>query len=196
MSSDFRDDFLDRARANWRASDEAVEQLTERLRRQQFWSRLAFPAELGAAVIAVGAGIWLLFWAIDGYVVLGRIAGVVLLVAVPILTAASWFARRAQPKWESETPEGVLRYALRKADVTVSLLRLAQWHAVVLAGFVAALWVAAVAHYVMIDMFLFAFTVFYLAVAFGTYVWVRWRRARLAAERQQCEALLAEFADD
>jgi len=158
-----------------------------------FWSRLAFPAELVAASVAVAAGLWLMLRPIDGYLALCRIAGAILLVAVPILTASSWFARRAQPKWESETPEGVLRYALRKAGVTASLLRLGQWHALVLAGFVAALWIAAAAGYVAVDAVLFAFTVFYLAVAIGTYAWVRWRRARLTAERRRCEALLTEF---
>ena len=190
------DDFMDRTRANWRASDEAIERLAERMQRRRMWSLLAFAGELFAAVVAVAAGAWLMVWNIDGYVVLGRIAGAVLLIAVPILTVASWFVRRAQPQWEAETPEGVLRHALRRIDMTRSLMHLARWHAYVLAGFVAALWVAAAAGAVAADGMLAAFTVFYLAVAAGAFMWAEWRTARIARERERCEALLAEFQRD
>lgn len=193
MSDDFLDGFIARARANWRESDEAVEQLADRLKRQMLWSRLAFPAELGAAAVAVTAGVWFMVWPIAGYEALTRIAGAVLLVAIPILTTASWFARRAQPQWDSETPESVLRFALRKAAVTESLLRLAGWHAYVLVGFVAMLWVAAFAGYVARDAFLFGFTAFYLAIATFAYFWARRRAARLVRERERCKQLLAEF---
>lgn len=187
------DDFLNDARVNWRAQDEQLEQLTRRLRRQRVWSKLMVAGELASAAIAVAAGIWLLTSNIEGYVVLGRIAGGVLLLAVPALTAASLVARRAQPKWEDETPEGVLRYALRRLDVVVSLLRLARWHAYVLAGFVVALWAAAIAGLIAKDAVLAGFSVFYLATAGIAFAWARWRHARAARERARCEALLAEF---
>jgi hypothetical protein len=190
------DDFLDRARANWRDSDEELEQMANTLRRKYVLSKLAFPMELVGAGIAVGAGVYLMLVDFGPYAVMARLAGAILLVAVPMLTAVSWFVRRAHPVWESETAEGVLRYAGRRLDVVERLVRLARWHALVLAGFVAALWAFALTGQLPMDMMLAGFTVFYLGIAGATYAWTHWRLAKLAREREQVKALLAEFVSE
>lgn len=187
------DDFLAKARADWRAPDGELDRMTATLRRKYAWSKFGLVYELVMSAVAVTAGAFLIAGDLAPYTVLARLAGAVLLVAVPILTAVSWFVRRAHPVWEETTPEGVLRYALKRLDVVESLVRLARWHAFVLAGFVAALWGFAFAGYIMIDVMLFAFSAFYLGIAIATYFWTRRRLVKLAQERAQAKAMLAEF---
>jgi hypothetical protein len=195
------DDFLNEMRRNWRPEDDKadveLEQMTATLRRKYAWSKLGFPLEAAMSVGAIGAGFFLFLTSDFGaHTMIARLAGGILLVAVPVLTGISWFVRRAHPKWESETPEGVLNYALRRLDVVEKLVRLAAWHAYILAGFAVALWVLAAFGKVAVDAMLFGFSVFYLGIAVAAYVWTRWRRAKLARERERCRALLGEYARD
>lgn len=194
------DDFLNEMRRNWRPEDEerseVLERMTGTLRRKYAWSRLGFPLELTMSAGAVSAGVFLLLASdLGAHTVIARLAGGILLVAVPILTGMSWFVRRTHPKWESETPQGVLNYALRRLDVVEKLVRLAAWHSYILAAFAVALWVLAAFGTVTVDALLIGFSVFYLAIAVGTYVWTRWRRAKLERERERCRALLAEYGN-
>jgi uncharacterized protein (DUF2062 family) len=193
------DDFLNEMRRNWRpeddAGDEELERMASTLKRKYAWSRLGFPLELATSAVAVGAGVFLFFTDFGPHTMIARLAAAVLLVAVPILTTVSWFIRRAHPKWESETPEGVLNYALRRLDVVERLVQLAAWHAYILAGFAIALVVFAALGQMRLDAFLIGFVVFYLAVGAGTYAWTRWRRTKLERERERCKALLAEYAN-
>jgi hypothetical protein len=188
------DDFLDEMRRDWREEDGELGRMAATLRRKYAWSRFGFPFELVMAAGAVGAGLFLLLTPDFGaHTIIARLAGGILLVAVPILTGISWFVRRAHPKWESETPEGVLNYALRRLDVVEKLVRLAAWHAYTLAGFAVALWVLAALGKVGLDAMLIGFSVFYLGMAVVTFIWTRWRRAKLERERERCRALLAEY---
>jgi hypothetical protein len=192
------DDFLNEMRRNWRPEDdkgnEELERMAATLRRKYAWSWLGFPLEAAMAVGAVGAGFYLFLASDLGvHTMIARLAGGILLVAVPILTGISWFVRRAHPKWESETPEGVLNYALRRLDVVEKLVRLAAWHSYILAGFAIALVVFGALGQMQWDVFLIGFVVFYLGVGAGTYAWTRWRRAKLERERERCRTLLAEY---
>lgn len=188
------DDFLNEARANWRGLDEEVGHMARRLHRQRVLSRLAVLASFAGTGVAVAAGAWLLFSGLDvAHALLGRIAGLVLLVAVPVLSVASYLARRRQPRWEEETPEGILRYALKQLEVDTALLKVTRWHAYVLAGFLAVLWVGAGFGWIPRDDFLIGFTILYLVTSGAAFLWVRLRQQRIMRERARCEALLAEY---
>lgn len=187
------DDFLAKARADWRASDGELERMAVTLRRKYAWSKIGVVYEMVSGAVAIAAGVFLIAADLAPYNVLARLAGAVLLVAVPILSAAAWFARRAHPKWEDTTPEGVLRYALKRLDVVESLVKIARWNAFVLAGFVAAIWGFAGGGRIPVDWMLLGFTVFYLGIAAASFAWTRWRLRKLAHEREQAKAMLAEY---
>jgi hypothetical protein len=188
------DNFLQDARANWRNVDADVAGLARRLRRRRRQSRISAAAALASASAAFAAGVWMLVSDLGGeYELLWRMAGVTLSLAVPVLTMWSWSVKRHSPRWEVETPEGVLRDTLQHLDVRARLLNVTRWHGYALAAFAVSVWVAGAIGRTPIDHVFFAFSLVYPLTAAGTWLWVRFHRAAIASERQRCEALLDEY---
>jgi hypothetical protein len=120
------------------------------------------------------------------------LSGVVMLVSVPALTWMAVRARRGGLRWEDETPEGVLRAGVRRAESSLRANLVGRWNLAALLVFVVALW--ALAAVGLAPVWLIAeLTVFYLGVIAGAWLWLDLRLGRVRKELDTCVALLSQY---
>jgi len=187
------DDFLNDMRRNWREQDAEVEHIAGRLRRGLLISRLMLWLENGMGAFGLVFGAWAVSHGAamkSGVVIL---AGVSLAVFAPLCAWLAWRARRAEPRWEDETPQGVLAGMVARTRTVEKLMRYVRLQGWMLIGLSAALWAVSPTGYVDADRRLVFITVFFVLSALGAFAWAVWRSRGARRERARCERLLAEF---
>jgi Na+/melibiose symporter-like transporter len=190
------DDFLREVQIGWRGIDVASPQdMAARMKRTRLAPFAFVAAEIAGGVTAVLIGLWFAVIAVQTGRLVFVLSAAVVLSAIPAFTFASVMARRDTLSWADETPEGVLRYGLRRAKASLAAVRLGWWGIGVIALFVAVLWIAQLGGWLGEAGFVLFYTVTSLMVV-GVYaLWLLWRRSRLDAERAACERLLGELLE-
>ncbi len=188
------DDFLDDLRRNWREQDTEVELVAHRLRRGLMVSRAMLWLETATCVFAFLFGLfalWLGIWERPNGIVV--IAGLSMVLYAPPAGWLAWRTRRAEPKWQDETAEGVLRGMIERTRTTEKLMRLVRWQGWWLIGLAAVMWAAAPTGWVGADRRLALVTGIFLASALIAFAWAVWRTRGARRERARCETLLREW---
>lgn len=186
------DDFLAEARRNWRAQDSEVEAIGERLKRSTRLGRWMAWNDLAGAIFGVIAGAFIIWLGVTRGEVAMLIAGAVLTLILPPLGWQAWRARADEPKWDLETPEGVLRQMLARTEVGLRLMALVRWQGVVLLILIVLLWIGVATGWIETRR-MGLITAAYAATAAAVFVWAWWRERGIRRERERCERLLAEF---
>jgi hypothetical protein len=187
------DDFLVNLRNDWRSQDSEFEAVKHRLARARWTTRALIAFEAARLLFAIAVGVWFaaIAWQRDD--IFFGLSAFTLLLAVPPLTIAVLMARREMLDDSSETPEGVLRFGLRRASATDRILKLGLWGAAMLQAFVAVLWIFKWAGLIHRHYPLIPFTCIWIGSALIALAWYVWRKRRNDAERAQCRRLLAQF---
>ena len=188
------DEFLDDLRRNWREQDAEVELVAGRLRRGLLVGKVMLWLETGIGIAGPIFGIlctWLGVTRGNGFLTIG---GLSVALSAPLFAWLAWRARRGEPDWRDETPEGVLRQMIERTHTTERLMRLCRWQGWLLIALTAALWAAAPTGYVDSDHRLMLITLWFVASALGAFGWALWREHGARRERARCKELLAEFS--
>jgi hypothetical protein len=187
------DDFLDDMKRNWREQDAEVEVVASRLKRGLMVSKVMLWLENGVGVFGVLFGAWAVWHGITQNMGIATIAGASVVLTAPLFAWLAWRARRQDPVWSDETPEGVLRQMIARSHVVERLMRICRWQGWALIGLAGVLWAATPSGYVESDARLVFITSFFVASAVVCFGWAIWREHGARAERLRCKALLAEF---
>lgn len=187
------DDFLDEMKRNWREQDAEVEVVASRLKRGLMISKAMLWLENTVGVFGVVFGAWAAWRgaAMDSGIV--TIGGASIVLTAPLFAWLAWRARRNDPDWSDETPEGVLRQMIARTHVVEKLMRVCRWQGWALIALAAVLWAATPTGYVESDGRLVLITVLFVASALAAFAWAIWREHGARRERLRCKALLAEF---
>jgi len=161
-----------------------------RWRRRTYW---LIAADVSAATTTLVAGICfaVIAWKTRDW--LFGLSAATLLFAGPPPAISVIRTRRSSLIWNDETPEGMLRFALRRALAVHRILAVQFWNGIVLLCFVAAIWLCVGAGLISRQYPLLLMSAIWIAAALAALLWARWRMARNAIERQRCERLLAKF---
>ena len=187
------DDFLDDLRRNWREQDAEVEAVASRLKRGVLFSRVMLWLENGVGILAPLFGLWALWRGLEmqsGFVVIGALS---LIVTGPLFAYLAWRTRKAEPRWEDETPEGVLRQMVARTHTTEKLMGLVRGQGWSLLGLSALLWLLTPTGYVDSDSRMVMVTAFFAASALSAFGWAIWRVRSARKERERCERLMQDY---
>jgi hypothetical protein len=97
--------------------------------------------------------------------------------------------------WKDKTPEGTLRYALRRTLAIDKILTIQFWNGIALLCFVAAVWLCVWAGLISRRYPLILMSGIWIAAALVALLWARWRTARNGVEKEQCRRLLTKFQE-
>lgn len=187
------DEFLDDLKRNWREQDAEVEVVAARLKRGLAISKAMLWLENSVGVFAVLFGVWATWHGITRDVGAAAIGGISLVLTGPLFAWMAWRARRQDPDWSDETPEGVLRQMIERTHVVEKLMRVCRLQGWALIGLAALLWAATPSGYVNSDSRLVLITAIFGFSALVCFAWAIWREHGARRERLRCKALLAEF---
>lgn len=187
------DEFLDDLRRNWREQDAEVEVVAGRLRRGLLASKVMLWLETAVGVAGPIFGIFCTWLGIERANSFLTIGGISVVLSAPLFAWLAWRARRDEPDWRDETPEGVLRQMIARTHTTERLMRLCRWQGWFLIGLTAVLWAAAPAGFGDTDHRLVLITAWFVAAALATFGWALWRERGARRERARCKDLLAEY---
>lgn len=187
------DEFLSRLQAQWRQQDATFVEIHEGIRRARWRPHIVLGIELVASAVGFGVGLWFAWVALAQRSLLFALSAAVMLVAVPAFAAAAFVARKSSLRWEEETPQSVLRVALRRADASLRVIRVGQWHSIVAAAFVALLWLLEWAELIQARRFLILYTALMTGALGAQFAWMRWRGDRVREQRAVCQRLLDEL---
>lgn len=187
------DDFLDDLKRNWREQDAEVEVVASRLKRGLMISKAMLWLENAVGAFGTLFGAWAVWHGITHHMGAITIGGVSVVLTAPLFAWLAWRARRQDPVWSDETPEGVLRQMIARTHVVEKLMRLCRWQGWALIGLAAVLWAATPSGYVDSDSRLVLITAIFVLSAFVCFGWAIWREQGVRRERERCKALLAEF---
>ncbi len=187
------DEFLDDLRRNWREQDAEVELVAARLRRALLVGKVMLWLEIGVGIAGPIFGIFCTWLGIERSNSFLTIGGLSVVLSAPLFAWLAWRARRDEPGWQDETPEGVLRQMIARTHTTERLMRLCRWQGWFLIGLTAALWAAAPAGFGDTDHRLMLITAWFVASALAAFGWALWRERSARRDRARCKELLAEF---
>ncbi|MDQ8757973.1 hypothetical protein RCO27_17240 [Sphingosinicella sp. LHD-64] len=188
------DSFLSDLGADWRRQTADLDRLRARTERQRRRTRLALIAKAAGAAIALLSGVWFVWLAFRGAPTVFALAGIVLLVSLPLMLLELAGTARALRVGHDDTPAGVLRRARDQAVAARQLLWAGRVAALLMAASAAGLAALFVAGRARTEDTL-AFVPLWTLVALGGWVWQARRARRLAAEIARCDALLAELRE-
>ena len=97
--------------------------------------------------------------------------------------------------WNDKTPEGTLRYALRRTLVVDKILKIQFWNGIALLCFVAAVWLCVWGGLISRHYPLMLMSGIWIAAAMAAWLWAKWRAARNVLEKEQCQRLLTKFQE-
>lgn len=189
------DDFLRDAQERWRGHNSDYETVRRRLRRTRWAPHALLGLEFLGAAAAFAVGLWFLATALTTRDPLFGLSALVMLGALPALTMVSFWARRGTLRWEVETPEGVVRHGLRRAEASLQAIRVGYWGATLVAGFVLVLWLAELAGAIHARDFLILYTAVSAAICGPYLLYLGWRRRHVLRERAACLRLLDQFGE-
>jgi MFS family permease len=187
------DDFVASLRNDWREQDLELEQVRRRLARARLATRALIVVEAAYTAIGVAVGVWFAVMAWKHSDVFFGISAFTLLLAVPPAYILLLRARRQSLDVSGETPEETVRSALKRTIAADRIVRIGFWNAAALMLFVVVLWVCVAAGVIPHQYPVVLFSAIWLASAAIVSLWYLWRRKRNAAERRQCERLLAQY---
>jgi cell division protein FtsL len=195
------DESIKRLQSDWQSQPDTADIVIQRLRRNRWRPHAALVLELFGCTLALVTGIWFVWIAtrMETNRVLFILSACVLLVAAPALAIATFAARRAGLRWDESTPENILQTGIRRTEGALRVIRIARWHIVVIAGFVAVLWVLQFLGAIDAQRFLSIYTLICIAISSVALVWSARRERQLHNEQAVCARLLddlrAESAD-
>ena len=189
------DDPLAELRADWHRQLVDVVAIADKSRRWRRRARLLTVADVVAALLALGTGIvfTILAWRTHDW--LFGLSAVTLLFVCPPFAISLIRARRLSVDWKDRTPEGTLQYALEQTLAMNKILRIEFWNGIALLCFVASVWICVWAGLISRHYPLLLMSGIWMATAIAALLWAKWRRARNALEREQCERLLAKYQE-
>lgn len=187
------DDFLDDLRRNWREQDAEVEGVAHRLKRGLMIGKLMLWLETAIGVLGPIFGIMVTVLGVQRHNGFLTIGGLSVVLSAPLFAWLAWKARKSEPNFSDETPEGVLRQMIERTHTTERLMRLCRWQGWFLIALTLALWAVSPAGFVDTDHRLVLITVWFIGSALAAFAWAIWRERGARRERARCKALLAEF---
>jgi hypothetical protein len=192
------DEFIRGLQRDWQAREQDVGEMLRHLRRNRWMPHVVFGLELLGYAVALCVGVWFAVVAIrtPEHRLLFALSAAILLTTVPALGIASAIARRDGLAWGDETPESILEIGIRRANSSLRIVRVGQWHMAVIAIFVALLWVLQWAGWVDAFRFLVFYSSTCFAVSIGSWVWMRRQARKARAEQEACRRLLAALREE
>jgi len=185
------DTFLAELGADWRRQNTTVDRLNAHIRKRLLRTRLALAAKSFGLGVALLAAAWFVWLALHGAPAIFVLAGIVMLVALPLMALEIVGTARALKVGQSDTPSLVLLRVREQAAAARQLLWGAKVSALLLAASALALlalyWLEkARAEEAMLFVPLWGF------FALGGWIWQAHRSRVLGAEIAHCNALLDE----
>jgi hypothetical protein len=189
------DDPLAELRADWNRQHEDIAAIAGNARRWRRRASLLIVADILAGTLALDAGILFAVIAWRTHDWLSGLSAVTLLFACPPCAISVIRARQSSLSWKDKTPEGTLRYALRRALAVEKILTIQFWNGIALLCFVAAVWLCVWAGLISRHYPLMLMSGIWIAGAVAALLWARWCTARNELEKEQCQRLLANFLE-
>jgi hypothetical protein len=192
------DEFIRGLQRDWQSREQDVGEMLRRLRRNRWVPHAVLAFELLGYAVALSVGVWFASVAFrtPEHRLLFALSAAILLTTAPALAIASAMARRDSLAWGDETPESILQIGIRRANSTLRIVRVGQWHVAVIAMFVALLWILQFAGWIDAVRFLVLYSLICCVVSMGSWVWMR-RQARKAREEQEaCRRLLEALREE
>lgn len=100
-------------------------------------------------------------------------------------------ASRHSLAWDHATPESLVRVGIRRAESSLSAIRVGQWHFGIIAVFVVMLWILQALGLINAARFLLFYTAVCTVIAVTAWSWMMWRERHLRNERAVLARLLA-----
>lgn len=192
------DNFIRGLQDDWQSQDHDATEVLRRLRRTRWMPHVVLGAEILGCAFALLVGIWFAWVAAHTgeHKLLFALSAAVMLIAAPALGIASVIVRRHSLAWDAETPESVLTVGIRRAESSLSAIRIGRWHIAIIALFVTTLWMLQAIGVIHAARFLVFYTTVCLAVSVAGWLWMLSREKRLRSERAVFVRLLAALKVD
>jgi hypothetical protein len=187
------DEFVRGLQRDWQSREQDVGETLRRLRRKRWVPHIVLGLELLGYAMALAVGVWFASVALrtPEHRLLFALSAAILLTTAPALGIASAMARRDSLAWGDETPESILQMGIRRANSSLRMVRVGQWHTAIVAMFVALLWLLQFAGWVDAFRFLVLYSLICFAVSLGSWLWMSRQSRKARAEQEQCRRLLA-----
>jgi len=187
------DNFITGLQSDWTHQAVDVNSIRRTLRRSRWTPHILLCVEVLAWLIVCAAGTGFVLTALRTKDMIVAISGLTLVVSAPAFIVATVLARLDSLRWGQETPQGVLRHALRRIDASAQMLRIHRWNIYGVLSLDALLWIGVLVGAIEPTRFLWGVSGMWIAACALTWVWVQWRARRLSSERAQCQKLLSEY---
>jgi hypothetical protein len=185
------DSFLAELGADWRRQNTTVDRLNVHIRKRLLRTRMALAAKLLGLIVALVAACWFVWLALHGAPAIFVLAGIVMLVALPLMILEIVGTARALKVGQSDTPSLVLMRVREQAAAARQLLWGAKASAVLLAASALTLlllyWLGKAR-----DEEAILFVPLWGFFALGLWLWQAHRSRLLSAEIAHCDVLLDE----
>lgn len=192
------DEFIRGLQRDWQSREHDVGERLRRLRRNRWVPHIVLALELLGYAVALSVGVWFAVVALrtPEHRLLFALSAAILLSTAPALAIASAMARRDSLAWGDETSESILEIGIRRANSSLRIVRVGQWHVAVIAMFVALLWILQFAGWVDAFRFLVFYSSICLVVSMGSWLWMRRQTRKAHAEQEACRRLLAALREE
>jgi hypothetical protein len=192
------DNFIRSLQSDWQSHDHDAARVLRRLRRTRWIPHIVLGSEIVGCAFALLVGIWFAWVAAhtEEHKLLFALSAGVMLIAAPGLCVASVIVRRHSLAWDAETPETLLHVGIRRAESSLSAIRIGRWHIAIIALFVMTLWVLEAIGLIHAVGFLILYTAVCVVVSAVAWLWMRWREKRLRSEHAALVRLLAALEVD
>ena len=192
------DNFIRSLQGDWQSQHHDVTRVLRRLRRTRWMPHIVLAAEIVSCAFALLVGIWFAWVAAhtDEHKLLFALSAAVMLIVAPALCIASVIVRRHSLAWDAETPESLLTVGIRRAESSLSAIRIGRWHIAIIAIFVTTLWALEAIGLIHAVRFLMLYTAVCLAVSVAGWLWMMSREKRLRSEHAVLVRLLATLKVD
>jgi hypothetical protein len=186
------DEFIRGLQRDWQSREQDVGEMLRRLRRNRWVPHVVLVFELLGYAVALSVGVWFASVALrtPEHRLLFALSAAILLTTAPALAIASAMARRDSLAWGDETPESILQIGIRRANSSLRIVRVGQWHMAVIAMFVVLLWILQIAGWIDAFRFLVVYSLICCGVSMGSWVWMRRQSRKARAEQEACRGLL------
>jgi hypothetical protein len=189
------DDPLAELRADWNRQHADIAVIAGNASSWRRRATLFIVADILAASLAVGAGLSFAVIAWRTHDWLFGLSAVALLSVCPPCAISLIRTRRSSLSWKDKTPEGTLRYALRRTLAVDKILKIQIWNRIALLCFVAAVWLCVWGGLISHSYPLMFMSGIWIAAAVAALLWAKGRAARNVLERERCQGLLAKFQE-
>jgi len=188
------DTLLSELGADWRRQTTDLDRLRKLTERRRLRTRLALIGKAAGTAVAFLSGLWFVWLALTGAPALFALAGIVLLVSLPLMLLELAGTARSLRIGYDDTPVGMLRRARHQAAASRHLLWGSRASALLLGATAAGLLALFAAGSASAEEALI-FAPTWALFAIAGWAWQSHRARRLAAEIAGCDALLAELGE-